>query len=53
MYLVKVTSKVLNETLIFQQEFSHMVPDNWQNQLNSAFENAYMYGRDFISKMVS
>ncbi|XP_065207429.1 transmembrane protein 245 [Planococcus citri] len=52
MYLVKVTSKVLNETLTFHQELSHMVPDNWQNQLNSAFENAYMYGRDFISKMV-
>lgn len=52
MYLVKVSSKVLNDTLIFNQHLSSMMPENWENQLDSAFENAYVYGRDVISKMV-
>ena len=49
---MKVGSKVVNDTLIFNQHFNNMLPENWQNQLDSAFENAYMYGRDLISKMV-
>lgn len=52
MYLVKVGSKVLNDTLIFNEHLNRIFPENLQNQLDSAFENAYMYGRDFISKMV-
>lgn len=52
MYLVKVSSKVVNDTLIFDQHFNSILPDNWQNQLDSAFENAYVYGRDVISKVV-
>lgn len=50
MYMVKVGSRVLNETLVFSQD--NMVPENWQNHLDTAFENAYVYGRDFISKLV-
>lgn len=49
--MIRVGSKVLNETLVFSHD--NMVPENWQNQLDLAFENAYVYGRDFISKMVS
>ncbi len=52
MYLVKVGSKVLNDTIISNEQFHNIVPENWENQLDSAFENAYTYGRDFISKMV-
>lgn len=52
MYVVKVSSKLLNESLIFSRDLN-VVPENWQNHLDSAFENAYIYGRDFISKMVS
>ena len=49
---MKVSSKVLNDKLIFNQHLSSMMPENWENQLDSAFENAYVYGRDVISKMV-
>lgn len=48
--MVKVGHRVLNETLVFSQD--NMVPESWQNHLDYAFENAYVYGRDFISKMV-
>jgi hypothetical protein len=50
MYMIKVGHKVLNETLVFSQD--SMVPESWQNHLDLAFENAYVYGRDFLSKMV-
>ena len=52
MQLVSVGSQILNQTVVSNPQFIALLPDDMGDTLNSALDNAYLYGRDWIAKQV-
>ena len=52
-HLVYMGASVINSTVVRNSDMLGVVPEDWQEKVNSILDNAYMYGRDGISKMVS
>lgn len=52
MYLVQVGSKVINDSMFFNPELMQSLPEDWKDQIDYTINNAYLYGRDVLSKLV-
>ena len=53
MQLVGVASQILNATVVSNPQFIALLPDDIGDTMSSALDNAYVYGRDWITKWVS
>ncbi|KAJ9599934.1 hypothetical protein L9F63_009762 [Diploptera punctata] len=51
-HMVYMGASVINSTVVRNSDMLGVVPEDWQEKVNSILDNAYMYGRDGISKMV-
>ncbi|XP_054266292.1 transmembrane protein 245 isoform X2 [Macrosteles quadrilineatus] len=52
MYMMKVGGSVINQTVVHNPELTQLLPEGLEQQLNSVLNNAYIYGRQAISKFV-
>lgn len=50
--LVQMFSNVINQTVVNNPELKHLLPDTWDDTVDSILDNAYQYGREGISKAV-
>jgi hypothetical protein len=51
-HLVYMGASVINSTVVQNSDMLGVVPEDWQDTMNGILDNAYMYGREGISKMV-
>lgn len=51
-YLIQVGGDIINKTIISNPEVHQLLPDDWKATTETALENAYIYAREFIIKMV-
>nr|XP_024215222.1 transmembrane protein 245 [Halyomorpha halys] len=51
-YLIQVGGDIINKTIISNPEVHQLLPDDWKSTTETALENAYIYAREFITKMV-
>lgn len=52
--MIKLTSNLVNETIILQPSFQHMLPDKERmgDLMDTAVNNFYVVGRKWIGKQV-
>lgn len=50
--LVQISSNIINQTVVHNPELRQLLPDTLDDTLDSILDNAYMYGREGISKAV-
>ena len=52
--MIKLTSNLVNETIILQPSFQHMLPDKerMSDLMDTAMNNFYVVGRKWIGKQV-
>ncbi|KAL3286205.1 hypothetical protein HHI36_000716 [Cryptolaemus montrouzieri] len=50
--LVQITSNVINQTVVHNPELRQLLPPTFDDTLDSILDNAYLYGREGISKAV-
>lgn len=53
--MIKLTSNLINETIVLQPSFQHMLPDkeHMTQLMDTAVNNFYFVGRTWITKQVS
>lgn len=51
--LVQTTGNVINSTVVHNPELRQLLPPSLDETLDSVLDNAYMYGREGISKVVT
>lgn len=51
--LVQMTSNVINQTVVHNPELRQLLPPSIDDTVDSVLDNAYQYGREGISKVVS
>uniref|UniRef100_A0A1B6D8U2 Transmembrane protein 245 n=2 Tax=Clastoptera arizonana TaxID=38151 RepID=A0A1B6D8U2_9HEMI len=51
-YMIKVGGNVINQTVVHNPGLKQLLPDNWEHKFDLALNNAYMYGREWLSTMV-
>ncbi|PSN29582.1 hypothetical protein C0J52_27811 [Blattella germanica] len=51
-HMVYMGASVINSTVVRNSDMLGVVPEDWQEKMNSILDNAYLYGREGISKMV-
>lgn len=51
-HLVTVAASVINSTVVHNPEFLQLLPEGWGDKMESALNNAYLYGREGISNQV-
>lgn len=52
MHLVRVTSNLVNTTVLHNSDLQKLLPEGVANMLDDMFQNAYVYGREWTVKMV-
>lgn len=50
--LVQITSNVINQTIVHNPELRQLLPPTFDDTVDSLLDNAYLYGREGISKAV-
>uniref|UniRef100_A0A1B6DQP2 Uncharacterized protein n=1 Tax=Clastoptera arizonana TaxID=38151 RepID=A0A1B6DQP2_9HEMI len=50
-YMIKVGGNVINQTVVHNPGLKQLLPDNWEHKFDLALNNAYMYGREWLSTM--
>jgi hypothetical protein len=52
--MIKLTSNLINETIVLQPSFQHMLPDkeHMSSLMDTAVNNFYVVGRTWIAKQV-
>ncbi|XP_044746913.1 transmembrane protein 245 [Coccinella septempunctata] len=50
--LVQITSNIINQTVVHNPELRQLLPDTFDETVDSILDNAYLYGREGISKAV-
>lgn len=50
--MVQMTSNVINQTVVHNPELRQLLPPGWDETVDSILDNAYLYGREGISKAV-
>lgn len=50
--LIQMTSNVINQTVVHNPELRQLLPPTWDDTVDSILDNAYLYGREGISKAV-
>lgn len=50
--LVQISSNIINQTVVHNPELRQLLPDTFDDTLDSILDNAYLYGREGISKAV-
>ncbi|XP_018335712.1 transmembrane protein 245 isoform X2 [Agrilus planipennis] len=50
--LVKMTSNVINQTVVHNPELQQLLPPSFDETVDSILDNAYQYGREGLSKAV-
>lgn len=51
--LVQMTSNLINQTVVHNPELRQLLPPAFDDTVDSILDNAYQYGREGISKVVS
>lgn len=51
-YLLSVGAGVVNTTVVNNPEFLKLLPEGWGNKMESVINDAYIYGREGISRQV-
>uniref|UniRef100_T1JEG2 Transmembrane protein 245 n=1 Tax=Strigamia maritima TaxID=126957 RepID=T1JEG2_STRMM len=52
MHLVQVTSSLINRTVVNNPELQALLPEGLGEMVDSMFDNAYVYGREWSANMV-
>lgn len=50
--LIQMTSNLINQTVVHNPELRQLLPPTFEETVESILDNAYMYGREGISKIV-
>ncbi|XP_049960516.1 transmembrane protein 245 [Schistocerca serialis cubense] len=50
--LVQIMGSAINNTLVKNSQLSELLPKDWEQQVDTLVDNAYVYGREGISKLV-
>ncbi|XP_072383080.1 transmembrane protein 245 [Diabrotica undecimpunctata] len=50
--LVQMTGSLINQTVVHNPELKQVLPPAWDDTVDSILDNAYLYGREGISKTV-
>lgn len=50
--LVQIMGNAINNTLVKNSQLSELFPKDWEKQVDTLVDNAYVYGREGISKLV-
>lgn len=51
--MVQLTGSLINRTVVHNPELRQLLPPGWDETLDSLLDNAYVYGREGLSKAVS
>ncbi|BES98942.1 transmembrane protein 245 [Nesidiocoris tenuis] len=51
-YLVQTGGSIINNTVVHNPEIHQMLPEDWQTTMEMALDNAYLYVRDALAKLV-
>ena len=51
-HVVRVGVNLINSTVSRHPEINEMLPEGWQSIMGSMVDNAYVYGREYIAKMI-
>ncbi|XP_073999911.1 transmembrane protein 245 isoform X2 [Rhodnius prolixus] len=52
MYLVQTGGNIINSTIVHNPELQQMLPEDWQTTMDNALNDAYIYARDALTKLV-
>uniref|UniRef100_A0A069DZI5 Putative conserved plasma membrane protein n=2 Tax=Panstrongylus TaxID=65342 RepID=A0A069DZI5_9HEMI len=52
MYLVQTGGNIINSTIVHNPELHQMLPEDWQTTMDNALNDAYIYARDALTKLV-
>ena len=52
MHMVAMGSQVINSTVVNNPQFHQMLPEGLEEVIQSTLDNAYLYGREWLSGMV-
>ncbi|XP_063221270.1 transmembrane protein 245 [Bacillus rossius redtenbacheri] len=52
LHMVQVSASIVNSTLVHNEELMKLLPQGWEDTLDTMLDNAYLYGRDGISRVV-
>lgn len=50
--MMKVGGSVINQTVVHNPELTQLLPEGWEQKMDSVLNNAYTYGRQGLSKLV-
>lgn len=48
-YMVRVGGQIINQTVVHNPELTQLLPEGWEDQLDSVLNSAYTYGRELLS----
>nr|CAD7430971.1 unnamed protein product [Timema monikensis] len=51
-HIVQVCASAINSTVVHNEELMKLLPEGWQDKINSVLDDAYVYGREGISNLV-
>ncbi|KAL0269708.1 UNVERIFIED_CONTAM: hypothetical protein PYX00_007348 [Menopon gallinae] len=51
-HLITVGAEIINSTVVHNPEIRQLLPEGWSDKIDSALNNAYLYGREGISRQV-
>lgn len=51
-HLVRVSIDLINTTVSQHPEISEILPEGWETMMGSAVDNAYLYGKEYITNTI-